>query len=469
MWWSTSDKPSLNSLGAGVVESTGTDDVAGWIAERRVQSGLVVEQVPLQACDDWRFEDGALRHHTGRFFSVVGVRCHGGGPHLQGLSLPMIDQPEIGVLGFVVRRGAAGWEWLLQAKTEPGNIRGTQVGPSVQATRSNYLRVHGGQATEMIGLFTDAHGTRSRISDIEQSEQGDRFLGKYNRNAVVEVAPDHPAPTQGAWRWFGACALRQALTQDFVFNTDARSVLCCTDWSLLCPAGDSKAFGRWRGLGGWGEQLLASNEVPLADSGLEAALTQLDATRRTSTLRLERVALDALPHWRCDAWAIESEQPGMDPVVRTFRVHSTDREVRDWCQPLLTNRSEGRVVLACARRHGALHFFIPAREEPGFAERAQFGPSLLTGLGHTNADRLRQAIDQLHATTHISVRQSDEGGRFKDSVARYEIIEIAPDDTLALETAGAWVTLSALRHMSSVRGLLSNELRSCISLLLNWA
>lgn len=452
-----------------MTESPDTLPIGRWLNERRALSGLVVEQVPLQACVGWHFVDGVWRHRTGRFFSVVGIQCQGDRHHLRDLTLPMIDQPEVGILGFVVRRGALGWTWLLQAKTEPGNVMGTQIGPSVQATQSNYLRVHGGQATEMIELFTDANSSRLVITDVEQSEQGDRFLGKYNRNAVVEVDERFLAPDQAPWRWFSAGAVREGLTQDFVFNTDARSVLCCTDWSMLCPPGQPAAFARWRAQSGFGEQLLRSNELSLAASGHGAALNYLETVRRSSGLRTERVALQALDGWHQDAWAIESDQPGVDPVVRAFRVHSTDREVQDWFQPLMTNRGKARIVLACAQHQGTLHFFIPAREEPGFAERAQFGPSLLTGLGHANADILATAIDQPDAITHISVWQSDEGGRFKDSVARYEIIEIAPDNLLTLSHDGAWVSLSALRHMTTVRGLLSNELRSCMSLLLSWA
>lgn len=108
--------------------------IAHWLARYREHSRLVVQHIPFSQCLEWSFVDGVLQHSTGRFFSDVGQHCDDGPPHLKGLALPIIDQPEIGILGFVVKRGKAGWEWLLQAKTEPGNIGGTQVGPSVQAT-----------------------------------------------------------------------------------------------------------------------------------------------------------------------------------------------------------------------------------------------------------------------------------------------------------------------------------------------
>lgn len=442
--------------------------VADWLAERRASSGLVVEQVPIAQCQSWSFAEGALRHATGRFFSVVGVHCETGPRQLTGLTTPMIDQPEVGILGFVVRRSVRGWEWLLQAKTEPGNVRGTQVGPTVQATRSNYLRVHGGQPTEMIDLFAAPTSAAKRITHVEQSEQGDRFLGKYNLNAVAEVDRDFQAPAHRTWHWFDASAVREALTQEFTFNTDARSVLCCTDWSRLCSPDEPVPFGRWRSGSDWGHQLLTSNQVHLADSGYASAVARLNQARVASRLRIVRVPLQSLPGWRCGEWTIDCETPDTDPVVETFRIHSADREVQDWCQPLLSNRAEGRAVLACTQRDGALRFFIPPRTELGFAEHLQFGPSLLSGLGHANAAKILHALEHANVRTLLSVRQSDEGGRFKDSVARYQIIEVPPETSYALDDDGAWVSLSALRHMATTRGLLSNELRSCMSLLLSW-
>lgn len=442
--------------------------IADWLAERRAASGLTVEQIPFSDCKHWSFVDGRLRHTTGRFFSVIGIQCIHGPRHLKGLALPIIDQPEIGILGFVVRRTESGWEWLLQAKTEPGNVGGTQVGPTVQATLSNYRQVHGGQPTEMIDLFTEGKHVVRQIANVEQSEQGDRFLGKYNRNVVVEVDRKFQAPDHRKWHWFDADAVRKALAEDFIFNTDARSVLCCSDWSLLCKSEDMTPFGRWRSRGGFGEQLLASSQVPLSASGHAQALDTLARCREASALQIEQVPLQRLEGWSIDTWAIECSQPGTDPVVRTFRIHSADREVQDWCQPLLTNRTEGLAVLVCAQRDGILRFLLNPSVEPGFTERAQFAPSLLTGLGHANSEALLETIRNAGSTTHLSVRQSDEGGRFKDSVARYQVVELPPEQAQAFDRAGPWVTLSALRAMTNARSQLSNELRSCISLLLIW-
>jgi oxidase EvaA len=438
-----------------------------WIARHATASGLSVRAIRFEQCEHWSFDDGVLRHRSGRFFSVIGYRCLSGPPHLQGLQLPMIDQPEVGILGFLVRRGAPGWEWLLQAKTEPGNVGGTQVGPSVQATLSNYMQVHGGRPTQMLDAFA---GRPRALTDVQQSEQGDRFLAKYNRNMVVEVAADFQSPDEASWRWFPAAALRAALLQDYVFNTDARSVLFCADWRLLTDPDQREPFAHWQGRGGFGEQLLQSSRHAAADGQRAATLARLSAARQSTEIRWERVDLHSLHGWRVDEASIRARATDADPQVLAYSVEALDREVRAWCQPLLTNRHTGRVVLACALRDGMLQVLLTISFEPGFAEGAQLAPSWVSGIGHANPAGLLAAIDAPDAQVHARVMQSDEGGRFMHSVARYELIEVSAHRLRNGDggDTGIWVSLATLRQLARQRGMLTNELRSAASLLLAW-
>lgn len=446
-------------------DSEAKGELHTWIAGHAGSSGLSVRAVPLGECAEWRLDNAILSHRSGRFFSVVGYHCTTGPAHLLGLQLPMIDQPEIGILGFAVRRTSAGWAWLLQAKTEPGNVGGTQAGPTVQATYSNYMRVHGGRPTRMLELF-DEHAVRGAMTDVEQSEQGDRFIGKFNRNVVVEVASDYPSPDDSAWRWFGATAMRDALEQDFVFNTDARSVMFCADWRLLSD--DDVPFSRWRCQGGFGDKLLLSSLDSRWEEKISGALAVLDAAQPDTVIRFQRVGLDRMAGWCMDENEVRALEEGVDPRVRAYEIHALDREVEHWCQPLLINLHMGRVALACAMRDGTLQFLLIPSFEPGFGHRPQFAPSWVSGLGHANPEGLLEALDGPAALRHAQVLQSDEGGRFMHSVASYELVELDEHAARAWSDAGAWVSLGTLRRMVARRGLLTNELRSVCSLLLKW-
>lgn len=444
-------------------------DVFDWLAERRSASGLQIQRIAFRDCERWHWQDGALRHQSGRFFSIVGTVVRSGPPHLAGWIQPLIDQPEVGLLGLVVRRDERGWQWLMQAKTEPGNAGGTQLAPTVQATQSNYLCVHGGRPTCMLECFMNGRGTRRTITDIEQSEQGDRFLGKYNRNVVVEVAAEFSAPASPSWRWCSAEELRRALWADYSLNTDARSVLVCTDWDLLADGDRAEAFARWRPGEGFGYALQESYRHPESAIECEQALAHLDRQRLADPVVLQRVDLAALPGWILDDQQLAADDPALDPRVLAYSIATCDREVPQWCQPLLSNQQVGRIVLMCCRLGGVLRFFLSIGQEPGLRDGPQWAPSWISGRGHPHPEGILQALSNPNARLHASVWQSDEGGRFINALHCYQIVEVDARVLPNLDAHGSWLSLAALRRLALIRGVLTNELRSALSLLLHWA
>ena len=78
----------------------------------------------------------------------------------------------------------------MQAKAEPGNINTYQLSPTVQATRSNYLQLHGGKRTLYLEFFID-HSKTEVLIDQLQSEQGARFYRKRNRNIIIRIPDDY--------------------------------------------------------------------------------------------------------------------------------------------------------------------------------------------------------------------------------------------------------------------------------------
>jgi len=161
-------------------------EIRDWLAQQRVRSGFSVRRIPFSEAREWSFVDGRIVHRSGRFFSIDGLRAASRFPGLEAWEQPIIDQPEIGILGFFAQRHRGGWRFLVQAKTEPGNEGVVQLAPTLQATASNQRRVHRGREPAHLGLFT--HPPRERVVvDQLQSEQGSRFLRKRNRNLVVAL------------------------------------------------------------------------------------------------------------------------------------------------------------------------------------------------------------------------------------------------------------------------------------------
>ena len=107
-----------------------------------------VEQIPFEELDQWCFTPNkhSLVHKSGKFFRIEGIRVNTNFGGLKEWEQPIINQPEIGFLGFIVKKIKGVYHFLIQAKIEPGNLNVVQLSPTVQATRSNYTCVHKGSA-----------------------------------------------------------------------------------------------------------------------------------------------------------------------------------------------------------------------------------------------------------------------------------------------------------------------------------
>lgn len=437
--------------------------VEKWLQQRRAAGLLHVSSLPRLACPGWPWRSDAWRHTTGRYFSIVGVSAEVGDKTIEQ---PMIDQPEIGVLGFVVRNPDAP-QWLLQAKTEPGNMFGTQVGPTVQATESNYKRVHGGQATPLIDCFVGPSRTDVVLwSDSLQSEQGDRFVGKYNRNALAEVGPAHPTPEGPQWRWFDAEAVRAALLTDYAVNTDARSVMVCSPWRWLSDDG-GEAFSRWRAdPESWGHSLWQSCIRPPRPDLIKTVHSLLEESRRRCPVHRHIVPLERLATWIIDDQGIFPNAAVAPYSVQAFAVEALDREVTHWAQPLVVGGRTARISLLCRRDGDCLMVLLREAPEPGFVNGVQLGPSDVDDPLHHRIPWVERML--ANGTERVAVHQSDEGGRFMTSVANYVVVEADPADEPVMDSRAHWFTLSELQILARTSGLLTNEARSVVSLLLAW-
>src|SRR4051812_11452040 len=76
-----------------------------WLSERDQPNPFRVERLPFAALTQWSFEpeSGDLVHRSGRFFRVHGVRVRTTLGPLAEWDQPIIDQPEIGILGIVAK------------------------------------------------------------------------------------------------------------------------------------------------------------------------------------------------------------------------------------------------------------------------------------------------------------------------------------------------------------------------------
>jgi oxidase EvaA len=197
-------------------------EILDWLAAWRATSDGTVELIPVEA------ETGNIRHDTGKFFSIEGVKVESRSREVGSWYQPIINQPEVGILGIIVKKLDGIYYFLMQAKTEPGNIDGYQISPTVQATQSNYTMVHGGKLPLYVDMFLDRANPRySVIFEGKQSEEGARFWRKANLNIILEVREHDLGVIPPEFCWMTLHQLKRLLLQPNLVNICARTVLSC--------------------------------------------------------------------------------------------------------------------------------------------------------------------------------------------------------------------------------------------------
>lgn len=444
--------------------------VHDWLAERARTTAYQVKEVPLDRLDGWHTDPatGNLVHRTGRFYSVEGlaVTARDGAPEDpaaaesterpggRSWAQPIIVQPEIGVLGILVKRFGGVPHLLMQAKMEPGNINTLQLSPTVQATRSNYTRVHRGNAVPYLEYFIRP-GRGRPLTDALQSEQGSWFLGKRNRNVAIET--DEDVPVRDGFRWCSPDELRDLLRLDNIVNMDSRTVLAAC---LPAPPG-----GRVAGEDSFRGALARSATAPPELTGLLSRLTGIKAAR---TLTRRRIPLADVPGWQRDRDSVHRAD-GRFFSVLGVDVHAGDREVAHWSQPLLKPAGRGVIALVARRVDGVVRLLMRARTEAGTFDLAELGPTVQCLPGnHPGAPPpfLDLVLSAPPERIRFDAVHSEEGGRFYHAENRYLVVEAGDDVPLDAPEGFLWATLRDLNELVRHSHYLNVEARCLLTCLL---
>ncbi|MFC9975252.1 NDP-hexose 2,3-dehydratase family protein [Spirillospora sp. NPDC127200] len=446
--------------------AAGPAGLRGWLADLRHRVYTHVRHVPLDSLEDWSGEPGTgnIRHRSGRFFTLEGLEAHIPGGPVASWSQPIIDQPEIGILGILAKEFDGVLHFLMQAKAEPGNCNGLQLCPTVQATRSNYSGVHRGRAVPYIEYFRDPP-PRSVIADVRQSEQGSWFYRKRNRNMVVEVAGDVEA--LDGFRWLTLGQLHRLLAEDDLVNADARTVLSCLpfagpDLAQVYPEGT--AF-----------QSALVRSFTLGERGahsLDEVLSWMTAVRARTDVHTRKIALSDVRRW------LRTEDTIVHETGRFFSVIGVDvaaggREVGRWSQPMIQPHGTGVVAFLVRPIGGVLHALVHARVEPGYVDVLELAPTVQCTPANyevlpagARPRHLDLVLDAAPERVRFEATLSEEGGRFYHARNRYMIVEVGDLDPADLEHPDyRWLTLGQLVELLRHSHYVNIQARSLVACL----
>jgi len=111
-----------------------TEDVVKWLTEQNQSVNVSVQKIEFKELINWEFSDGRVIHSSGRFYNIDGSRIATNWGSVRQWDQPIINQPEIGYLGFITKEYKRVLHFLMQAKFEPGNVNFVQLSPTLQHT-----------------------------------------------------------------------------------------------------------------------------------------------------------------------------------------------------------------------------------------------------------------------------------------------------------------------------------------------
>ncbi|MFI2242270.1 NDP-hexose 2,3-dehydratase family protein [Streptomyces chrestomyceticus] len=420
-----------------------TADFGAWLAERRRAHRFQVRRIPFSRLEGWSFEDatGNLVHGTGRFFTVEGLRVTVDEGRFPAWQQPIIRQPEIGILGILVKEFDGVLHFLMQAKMEPGNPNALQLSPTVQATRSNYTKAHRGEDVKYLEYFTRPGRGRVHV-DVLQSEHGAWFLRKANRNMLVEATGEVPLDDDFCWLTLGQ--IGRLLREDNLVNMDSRTVLACL------PS-----------LGGGTDALHPDTEL----------LSWLTAERSRPEVRAERIPLAEVSGWERGDRSVHRPDGRYFSVV-AVAVEAGNREVTSWTQPLLEPHGLGVVAFLTRRIGGMPHLLVHARLEGGFLGSLELAPTVqCVPDNYPRASDRPRYLDLVLAAGPDRIRyeavHSEEGGRFRHAQSRYLFVDVDEDQVPCEPAPGyLWVTpgqLAALTRHPHYVNVQARSLLACLA------
>lgn len=447
------------------------DQVLNWVKSRTDLNQYSVNFLPLNELKGWAFDSstGNFGHSSGKFFRIEGLDVQIKTAHAQCWQQPIINQPEIGVLGFVAKRFNGILHLLVQAKMEPGNINFIQISPTVQATRSNYTQVHGGKRPAFIEYFLDQKVGRILVDQL-QSEQGTRYLKKRNRNVVVQLPDDYSLTHSEDYVWVTVGQLQKLMRFTNLVHLDCRSILGSFCYQVNSDQLEQNTCLHQENFNARVRASICA-EDDRAEWDMPSVLSWLTLLKCQNEVYATLIPLDKVAGWGLVDGVIKHESGNYFSVVGVD-VKASNREVAGWSQPLIRSVDGGIIGLATQLRKGVLHFLIQGRVEPGLIDIVELAPTVqCTPMNYQNgtSPHLPAFVDLFQSASQVQIcfdsMLSDEGGRFYHSQQRHLIIELDTALDIELPPAYCWMTLRQIQSFSQFSNLVNIELRSILSCL----
>lgn len=447
---------------AGNVESI--QSILNWTDKLNHTVEVSIEKTTLQTDDFWLYDrkEGVIRNQNRSFFTISGIKAVD--ENRDRIEQPIIIQDEIGYLGIICKEIDGVFNFLMQAKIEPGNINKIQISPTIQATKSNFTQKHGGKQPAYLEYFVNASKYNIIVDQI-QSEQSSRFYKKRNRNIIIDIGKEE-IEILPSHKWMTLGQIKELLKIDNLVNMDTRTVISCIPYACMkCTKEELQNAEQYFK----NKALYRSIFEGAKENCLPPIYQYINNYKMFHERNRQLCSIYELHNWNI------SEEGMICKEEYPFRVIFCDimiegREVTHWKQPLCEALGQAFFGLFCCEDEGVLKFLVSAKPEIGCFDGIELAPTVQQEAGNVNApenaitELFLSKLDKGERIWH-DVILSEEGGRFYQEQNRNVMIQIEKDEAGELPEGYFWVDFRTLNQLTQVNNCLNIQLRNLLSLL----
>lgn len=447
-----------------------TEYAIHWIKDQNQKIAVEVKKIDFNNLELWSFDKDKtkLSHETGKFFTIEGISVKTNWGNVKEWSQPIINQPEIGYLGFITKEFNGILHFLLQAKIEPGNVNCVQLSPTLQATKSNYTRAHKGKSPAYLDYFLNATPDQILLDQL-QSEQGARFLKKRNRNIIIRIQDDIKLLDNFIWLTLGQ--IKKLIAHDNLVNMDTRTVISGIPYGDFSEE-QIELFNFFES-----KNNEASVEYKLLKSQLlsdyakhsqDDIINYITKQKCKFELNVSQISLSQIHDWKIEKDAIRHKDNKFFKII-AVEVSIANREVVRWTQPMVEPAQDGICAFVCKEIKGVLHFVVQTKLESGNFDIIEFAPTVqcLTGNYRETPQGELPFLDYVinipKEQVIFDTLQSEEGGRFFKEQNRNILILAGDELDIDLPDNYIWMTLNQLQTFIKYNNYINIQARTLIS------
>ena len=395
--------------------------IKNWLKKQKKKHKLKIKVIKLKDIDKWKIDNSKIYHKTKNFFKIVGIKVLTNF-NKKNWDQPMIVQNEVGILGII--KNTKTNKYLLQSKVEPGNINKLQLAPTVQATKSNYSRVHGGKKVPYINYFLKSKKTIPSL----QSEQGFRYLNKFNSNILlktskfIEIKPE--------FYWFNKNEIKELIKIRNIINMDTLSVFS----SFMTKVKKDYPINSIRKIYDW-----------------------VKINNKKFFMKTKIVDLIKLKDWTYNSTKIEHKKKKHFSIIG-INASTNKREIKNWSQPIIKGKEMAFAGFIKAKFNNIEHYLCRYILKPGLKSGVISCTVNTSDINNYSKNHTLNINEKYFIKKYFFSQYSkkniiydnilsDEGGRFYQCQIRYMISKLLYPDSIKIPNNYIWISHNQIVDM----------------------